>query len=209
MASLSDKQEELCAKNPFDFSGLKAAFVNCTLKPSPEVSNTDGLMAMSAAIMRKERRRGDRYPARRPPDRLRRLSRHDRARLHGGRLAEDDLAGHPRGRHPGGRLADLARPDVGGRQAPDRAALRHVGHAQRQGPVDLLRQGRRLRDHRQRGRRQALRHGDPLCAAACRLCHPAAGRLRLDRRYRAGAVLSRRGLGRALRTSSPSATPPS
>jgi len=53
MASLSEKQEELCANNPFDFSGLKAAFVNCTLKPSPEVSNTEGLMAMSAAIMRK------------------------------------------------------------------------------------------------------------------------------------------------------------
>ncbi len=36
-----------------DFSDLSAAFVNCTLKPSPEVSHTAGLMAVSAAIMRK------------------------------------------------------------------------------------------------------------------------------------------------------------
>lgn len=34
------------------FSDLRAVFVNCTLKPSPEVSNTAGLMAVSAAIMR-------------------------------------------------------------------------------------------------------------------------------------------------------------
>lgn len=35
-----------------DFSDLRALFVNCTLKPSPEVSHTEGLMAVSAAIMR-------------------------------------------------------------------------------------------------------------------------------------------------------------
>lgn len=37
-----------------DFSGLKALFVNCTLKRSPETSNTDGLMAVSRAIMEKQ-----------------------------------------------------------------------------------------------------------------------------------------------------------
>jgi multimeric flavodoxin WrbA len=36
-----------------DFSGLKATFVNCTLKRSPEVSNTQGLVDASAGIMRK------------------------------------------------------------------------------------------------------------------------------------------------------------
>ncbi|NNU28653.1 flavodoxin family protein [Isoptericola sediminis] len=36
-----------------DFSALRAVFVNCTLKPSPEVSNTQGLMDVSAAIMRR------------------------------------------------------------------------------------------------------------------------------------------------------------
>lgn len=36
----------------FDFSQLRAAFVNCTLKPSPDVSNTACLMDVSASIMR-------------------------------------------------------------------------------------------------------------------------------------------------------------
>jgi multimeric flavodoxin WrbA len=34
-----------------DFSGLRALFVNCTLKRSPEVSNTQALVDASAAIM--------------------------------------------------------------------------------------------------------------------------------------------------------------
>lgn len=36
-----------------DFTGLKAVFVNCTLKPSPALSNTQGLMQDSIAIMEK------------------------------------------------------------------------------------------------------------------------------------------------------------
>ena len=36
-----------------DFSGLKATFVNCTLKRSPEPSHTQGLVEASAGIMRK------------------------------------------------------------------------------------------------------------------------------------------------------------
>lgn len=36
-----------------DFSGLTATFVDCTLKRSPEPSNTQGLVDASAAIMRK------------------------------------------------------------------------------------------------------------------------------------------------------------
>lgn len=35
-----------------DFSHLKALFVNCTLKYSPEMSHTDGLMKVSQEIMR-------------------------------------------------------------------------------------------------------------------------------------------------------------
>ena len=34
-----------------DFSALKAVFINCTLKRSPEPSHTDGLVTKSAAIM--------------------------------------------------------------------------------------------------------------------------------------------------------------
>lgn len=37
---------------PLDFSDLRAVFVNCTLKRSPEPSHTAGLMAVSGAIMR-------------------------------------------------------------------------------------------------------------------------------------------------------------
>ncbi|HLN79282.1 MAG TPA: flavodoxin family protein [Nocardioidaceae bacterium] len=37
----------------WDFSGLRAMFINCTLKKSPEISHTQGLVDMSANIMRK------------------------------------------------------------------------------------------------------------------------------------------------------------
>jgi len=33
------------------FGGLRALFINCTLKRSPEVSNTQGLIDISARIM--------------------------------------------------------------------------------------------------------------------------------------------------------------
>jgi len=36
-----------------DFSGLRALFINCTLKRAPEVSNTEGLIDASAAVMMK------------------------------------------------------------------------------------------------------------------------------------------------------------
>src|SRR5690349_21946209 len=38
---------------PPDFTGLKAMFINCTLKRSPETSNTQGLVDRSVALMRK------------------------------------------------------------------------------------------------------------------------------------------------------------
>lgn len=37
--------------DPSDFSDLSAVFINTTLKKSPEVSNTDGLMDISRSIM--------------------------------------------------------------------------------------------------------------------------------------------------------------
>src|SRR4051794_33345052 len=37
-----------------DYSDLSALFIGCTLKRSPEVSNTEGLAALSIAIMRKQ-----------------------------------------------------------------------------------------------------------------------------------------------------------
>jgi multimeric flavodoxin WrbA len=53
MTALSERQAALCERSPYDFSGLRAVFVNCTLKRSPEVSNTGGLMEISAEIMRR------------------------------------------------------------------------------------------------------------------------------------------------------------
>ncbi|MBA3723570.1 MAG: flavodoxin family protein [Candidatus Levybacteria bacterium] len=40
-------------KNNADFSNLKALFINCTLKKSPEKSNTEGLLNVSQKIMEK------------------------------------------------------------------------------------------------------------------------------------------------------------
>ena len=40
--------------NQPNFSGLKAVFVNCTLKKSPALSHTQGLMEVSTAIMKSE-----------------------------------------------------------------------------------------------------------------------------------------------------------
>jgi multimeric flavodoxin WrbA len=54
MAKLSQKQEELCEQDQWDFSHLKALFINTTLKLSPEVSNTQGLIDISAEIMRRQ-----------------------------------------------------------------------------------------------------------------------------------------------------------
>ena len=49
--SLNDFQQELCTTSPWDFSNLRALYVNCTLKPSPALSHTQGLIDISVAIM--------------------------------------------------------------------------------------------------------------------------------------------------------------
>jgi multimeric flavodoxin WrbA len=51
-ALLDDKTRELCAESPWDFSGLSAVYINCTLKRSPEMSHTQGLADRSIAILR-------------------------------------------------------------------------------------------------------------------------------------------------------------
>ena len=53
MADLTEIDEELCESSTWDFSDLRALYVNCTLKRSPEVSNTQGLADRSIAIMRR------------------------------------------------------------------------------------------------------------------------------------------------------------
>jgi multimeric flavodoxin WrbA len=51
LPELTDKQERLCAESRWDFSDLRALYVNCTLKRSPEQSHTQGLADRSIAIM--------------------------------------------------------------------------------------------------------------------------------------------------------------
>jgi multimeric flavodoxin WrbA len=48
---LDARQEDLCDTSRWDFSDLKAIYVNCTLKRSPEISNTGALAERSIAIM--------------------------------------------------------------------------------------------------------------------------------------------------------------
>ena len=52
MTNLTPEQERLCEESQWDFSGLRALYVNCTLKRSPEPSHTAGLASRSTAIMR-------------------------------------------------------------------------------------------------------------------------------------------------------------
>lgn len=50
---LNELQEKWCETSQWDFSDLKALFLNCTLKRSPEVSHTQGLIDIAQAIMEK------------------------------------------------------------------------------------------------------------------------------------------------------------
>jgi multimeric flavodoxin WrbA len=52
---LNERQKQECEESKTDFSNLKATFVNCTLKKSPEESHTEGLMSVSRAIMEMNR----------------------------------------------------------------------------------------------------------------------------------------------------------
>jgi multimeric flavodoxin WrbA len=51
---LNQKQKELCDSEDYDFSGLRALMLNCTLKKSPDLSHTEGLMKISKAILEKK-----------------------------------------------------------------------------------------------------------------------------------------------------------
>ncbi|HEX8771721.1 MAG TPA: NAD(P)H-dependent oxidoreductase [Acidimicrobiales bacterium] len=54
MTVLNPKQEELCQQSTWDFSDLRALFINCTLKRSPELSHTQGLADIPIEIMRRQ-----------------------------------------------------------------------------------------------------------------------------------------------------------
>ena len=65
MSMLNERQEQWCAESRWDFTDLNALFLNCTLKRSPELSHTDGLVRISRAIME---RNGVAVEALRPVD---------------------------------------------------------------------------------------------------------------------------------------------
>ncbi|MBD3669922.1 MAG: flavodoxin family protein [Gammaproteobacteria bacterium] len=48
---LTQQQIETCKTSEWDFSGLSALFLNCTLKRSPELSHTEGLMQIPMILM--------------------------------------------------------------------------------------------------------------------------------------------------------------
>src|SRR5438445_10860694 len=54
MTALTAKQEELCDQKQWDFSDLRALFINCTLKRTPEQSHTQGLADISIEIMHRQ-----------------------------------------------------------------------------------------------------------------------------------------------------------
>ena len=111
MTELTEKQAELCETNTTDFSDLSALFLSCTLKRSPEVSNTEGLAEISMEIMR---RNGVAVELIRAVDQHIATGVYPDMTEHGwptGRLARDLREGDGR-RHPRAAHADLARREV-------------------------------------------------------------------------------------------------
>ena len=53
MDDLTKLDEQLCATSRWDFSDLRALYINCTLKRSPGLSHTQGLGDRSIAIMKR------------------------------------------------------------------------------------------------------------------------------------------------------------
>jgi len=51
--TLNDKQTAMCSQSQWDFSDLTALFLNCTLKKTPQLSHTQGLIDIATAIMEK------------------------------------------------------------------------------------------------------------------------------------------------------------
>jgi len=51
MTDLTPMQSRLCEEAHWDFSDLRALYINCTLKRSPEISHTQALADNSIAII--------------------------------------------------------------------------------------------------------------------------------------------------------------
>ena len=160
--------------------GLKALGVNCTLKKSPETSNTEALMNRVLGLLAEH---GVETEILRPvdyDDQVRRQLRRGGRR----RVAADP--GEDQGRrHPADGDVDLVRGPLLGDADGDRAPRRDLQRDQRGRPVPALQQGRRRGRHRQRGRRPRQRRDDPVQHDPPRLRGAAQRRHLLGRRRRA------------------------
>ncbi|MDZ7768424.1 MAG: hypothetical protein U5K38_04815 [Woeseiaceae bacterium] len=85
--TLNEKQRALCENHGFDFSDLKALYINCTLKPSPEFSHTEALMKVSEENHGRQRRLDRDGPGGGPDPAARRVSRYARTWFRARRLA--------------------------------------------------------------------------------------------------------------------------
>ena len=130
MDRLPAEAEELCAASPYDFSDLKARLHQLHAQALARGLQHRGPRRSGDDDHAPQRRRGRADPRRRPRHRDRRLAGHDRARLGARRLAGDLREGDGR-RHPRAADADLARREVVGLHAGDRAPLRQQPPAQR------------------------------------------------------------------------------
>ena len=50
LTELTELQMHQCDESPWDFSDLRALYINCTLKRSPEVSHTQGLVDRDTGV---------------------------------------------------------------------------------------------------------------------------------------------------------------
>ena len=50
-----ERLEEHCKNSKWDFSDIRALFINCTLKRSPQISHTEGLIDISKTILEKNK----------------------------------------------------------------------------------------------------------------------------------------------------------
>ncbi len=180
MVRLNAMQEELCQQSRWDFSDLRAVFINCTLKRSPEVSNTQGLADISIEIMR---RQGVRVDVVRAID-------HQIATG-----VWPDMTEHGWDRDDWPDIFDqvmaadilvLCTPIWLGEKSSvcTQVIERLYGNSSQlndEGQYAYYGRVGRLPRHGQRGRREALRDERPVLAAAPGLRHPAPGRRRLDR----------------------------
>ena len=130
MPKLNAAQERLCEESRWDFSDLRALYINCTLKRSPEVSHTQGLADLSIAIMQ---RNGVAVETIRAVDHAIATGVYPDMTEHGWErddwpaISEKVLAR----RHPRAHLADLAGGEVVGLHAGHRAPVRQQPHPQR------------------------------------------------------------------------------